>query len=128
MTTHPLVRLALQTIETYLKEKKIIAPPPELVEQFKEKAGVFVSLKKNHELRGCIGTFIPTCLNIAEEVTRNAIEAAFKDPRFPPVRMDEVSELEVSVDVLTVPLLVKSSAELDAKKYGIIDDIVKRKA
>jgi len=84
------------------------------------RAGVFVSLKKKGELRGCIGTFAPTTESIAEEVIRNAIESATRDPRFPPVTKEEIPELEISVDVLTEPVKVASVKELDAKRFGII--------
>jgi len=86
----------------------------------KGRAGVFVSLKKKGELRGCIGTFAPTTESIAEEVIRNAIESATRDPRFPPVIKEEIPELEISIDVLTEPVKVASVKELDAKRFGVI--------
>lgn len=117
---HPLVELAKLSIEAYVKEKKVVEPPKELASKIKEKAGVFVSLKKQGNLRGCIGTFAPTTENVAYEVIRNAIEAASRDPRFPPVSEDELKDLEISVDVLTEPQKVNSIKDLDAKKYGVI--------
>lgn len=120
MSEHPLVQLARKTIETYIQEDKVIDLPKELTEEMKEKAGVFVSLHKQGQLRGCIGTFAPTTENVAQEVIRNAIESSTRDPRFPPVEADELPELEIKVDVLTAPEPVKSVAELDAKKYGVI--------
>jgi len=115
-----LVELARSAIEVYIKEKRIINPPAELIPEMKEKAGVFVSLRKHGQLRGCIGTFSPTTENIAEEIIRNAIESATCDPRFPPVTQEELAELEISVDVLTTPIRVSSEKDLDAKKYGVI--------
>jgi uncharacterized protein (TIGR00296 family) len=80
------VRLARGTIENYIKQGKVIAPPKNLPEEMiNQKAGVFVSLKKNGNLRGCIGTFMPTQENIAQEIIKNAISAAVDDPRFSPV-------------------------------------------
>lgn len=117
---NPLVELAKQAITAYVKEKKSLSPPKDLTPEMAERAGVFVSLKKHGELRGCIGTFAPTCENIAEEVIRNAIESATGDPRFPPVTADEIPDLEISVDVLTQPAPVSSKKELDAKKFGVI--------
>ncbi|MDO8746693.1 MAG: AMMECR1 domain-containing protein, partial [Thermodesulfovibrionales bacterium] len=69
---HPLVKLARQTVETYVKECRIIESPSssELVPEMKQKAGAFVSIKKHGELRGCIGTFIPSCENVAEEIIK----------------------------------------------------------
>jgi len=117
---NPLVELAKKSIEAYVKEKKIINPPDKLADEMKGRAGVFVSLKKKGNLRGCIGTFAPTCDNIAQEVIRNAIESATSDPRFPPVTKDEIPELEISVDVLTEPQKVSSIEDLDAKRFGVI--------
>ena len=120
MSEHPLVQLARRTIETFVKEGKVIEPPKELSPEMKEKAGVFVSLHRQGTLRGCIGTFAPTAENVAQEVIRNAVESSSRDPRFPPVGKGELADLEISVDVLTDPVPVKSAQELDAKKYGVI--------
>lgn len=117
---HPLVKLARDAIEAYVRDRRVIAPPQELTEEMKERAGAFVSIKKHGQLRGCIGTFLPTKTNLAEEVIRNAIAAATEDPRFPPVREDELKDLEVSVDVLSAPEPVNDLSELDPKKYGVI--------
>ena len=120
MSEHPLVQLARKTIETFVKEGKVIDPPAELIPEMKGKAGVFVSLHRQGQLRGCIGTFQPTSGNVAQEIIRNAIESSSRDPRFPPVKAEEIPDLEISVDVLTDPVPVKSAKELDAKKYGVI--------
>jgi AmmeMemoRadiSam system protein A len=117
---NPLVELAKKSIESYIKEKRKISAPKKLAPEMEGRAGVFVSLKKKGELRGCIGTFAPTTDNIAEEVIRNAIESATADPRFLPVTEAEIAELEISVDVLTQPVKVVSVKELDAKRFGII--------
>ena len=118
--THPLVELARHTIETFVKDGKIILPPTDLTVEMKQKAGVFVSLHKNGSLRGCIGTFVPTQGNVAFEVIHNAIEASTRDPRFSSVQPDEVKDLEISVDVLSEPEPIESIKDLDAKKYGVI--------
>lgn len=86
----------------------------------KEKAGVFVSLKKHGELRGCIGTFEPAQPNVAEEVIACAVSSATRDPRFLPVAPEELPYLEYSVDVLTRPEPVKDKSRLDPKKHGLI--------
>jgi len=114
------VELARKTIEAYIKEGTMIEPPRDLATELKERAGVFVSIHKGTSLRGCIGTFLPTQENIAQEIIHNAIEAATRDPRFSPITDDELSQLNISVDVLTSPVPVKDMNELDAKKYGII--------
>lgn len=120
MNNSPLVQLARQTIELYVKAGKILSSPAELAPEMMEKAGVFVSLKKHGQLRGCIGTFQPTTPNVAREIIRNAIESATGDPRFSPVTADELAQLEISVDVLSAPEKAGSVQELDAKKYGVI--------
>lgn len=117
---HPLVSLARRAVEEYVRHGHVIDPPEELTSEMKEKAGVFVSLKKNGQLRGCIGTFAPTTDNVAEEIIKNAISAATQDPRFPPVREDELAELEYSVDVLSEPEGVTDIKQLDPGKYGVI--------
>ena len=117
---HPLVQLARKTIETYLKQDKIIDPPAELTPEMKEQAGVFVSLHRAGQLRGCIGTFRPTTESVAQEIIRNAIESSTRDPRFPPMTKDELTGLEISVDVLSKPEPAGSVKDLDAKKYGVI--------
>jgi len=115
------VKLARETIENYIKQGKIITPHPSLPEEMiNQKAGVFVSLKKNSNLRGCIGTFMPTQENIAQEIIKNAISAAVDDPRFSPVTASELEDLSISVDVLSAPEEVKDISQLDPKKYGVI--------
>lgn len=115
------VKLARETIENYIKQGKIITPPLGLPEEMiNQKAGVFVSLKKFGDLRGCIGTFMPTQGNIAQEIIKNAISAAVDDPRFSPVNLSELEDLSISVDVLSAPEEVKDISQLDPKKYGVI--------
>jgi len=119
MGVSPLVRLARETVETYVKEGKT-PKPEELTPEMKEKAGVFVSIHKFGELRGCIGTFEPTENNVALETIANAISSATRDPRFPPIAPGELDGLDYSVDVLTLPEPVESPDQLDPKKYGVI--------
>jgi AmmeMemoRadiSam system protein A len=119
---HPLVKLARDTIESYVRRKKVVDIPPEkeLTPEMKQRAGVFVSIKKGGQLRGCIGTIEPCEENVAQEIIRNAVSAATRDPRFPPISPDELEDLDVSVDVLTAPEPIESLEDLDPKRYGII--------
>jgi hypothetical protein len=117
---HPLVQLARETVESYIKERKSPRPPQEFTPEMKERAGVFVSIKKLGELRGCIGTIEPGKANVAEEVIANAISSATHDPRFPPIDATELPYLSYSVDVLTKPEPIKDMSQLEAKKYGVI--------
>ncbi len=117
----PYVALARKTLETYVKSKKKIPVSGELPEEMlKERAGVFVSIKKFGQLRGCIGTISPVAGNIAEEIVNNAISAGTQDPRFDPVEANELENLVYSVDVLMKPEPILSIDELDILKYGVI--------
>jgi len=120
MNPHPLVKLARDTIDAYVKTGKTISIPSYLTDEMKRMAGVFVSIKKHGDLRGCIGTFSPTQPNIAAEVIQNAISAATRDPRFPPITPEELDSLDISVDILTEPEKIASPDELDPKRYGVI--------
>ena len=84
------------------------------------RAGAFVSLHIHGQLRGCIGTISPMTANLASEIISNAVSAGNYDPRFSPVREDELPFLEYSVDVLSSAEPIDSMAELDVKRYGVI--------
>ena len=84
------------------------------------RAGAFVSIHKQGKLRGCIGTIGPTEKNLAREIVRNAISASTRDPRFDPIREDELPWLEINVDVLGEPEDIDSEDQLDVKRYGVI--------
>jgi len=115
------VRLARESLEAYVRGGNKIKVPDWVPQDFKtRRAGVFVSLKKNGELRGCIGTIGPVRVNIAEEIINNAISAGTQDPRFPAVKEKELAELVYSVDVLGAPEKIESMDELDVKRYGVI--------
>jgi len=116
---HPVVKLAKKTVESYIREGK----KPRLrrlTPEMRERAGVFVSLHKHGQLRGCIGTFEPRERNVAEEIIVNAISSSTGDPRFPPVTTSELDDLEYSVDILTEPEPVIDISQLDHKEYGVI--------
>ena len=117
---HPLVQLARTTIEEYVRRGQVIHAPADLTPEMRQAAGVFVSLHRRGQLRGCIGTFAPTRANIAEEVIQNAVSAATEDPRFFPLQAKELADLEISVDVLSAPQPVSDMTDLDAKRYGVI--------
>ena len=117
---HPLVALARATIEQYVRQGEIIDSPGEPTGEMRARAGVFVSLHRQGRLRGCIGTIEPVRATVAQEIIANAISAATRDPRFPPLTTEELADLDVSVDVLTEPEPVSSLSELDARRYGVI--------
>jgi AmmeMemoRadiSam system protein A len=117
----PYINLAKKAINAFIKNKKVIEPPADLPKEITEKkAGAFVCIKKNGDLRGCIGTFLPTKNNLAEEIISNAISSATCDSRFCPIGHGELDGLKVSVDILSKPEQVDSLEKLNPKKYGIL--------
>lgn len=115
------VKLAKETVETYVKTGKIPPLPKNISKKLlTEKAGVFVSIYNGEELRGCIGTFLPTEPNVAEEIIGNAIAAAIRDYRFGPITAKELPKLTYSIYILEEPRQIKSFGELNPKEYGIL--------
>src|SRR5436190_659119 len=112
--------LARRTIETFVKTGKRIDRPNRLPEIVNARAACFVSIKTHDgDLRGCIGTVEPVKHTLAEEIIYNAISAATRDPRFAPVRADELARLKYSVDVLSEPEPC-TLVDLAPKIYGVI--------
>ncbi|TWH47079.1 AmmeMemoRadiSam system protein A [Sporomusa sp. KB1] len=114
------VKLARESLTYYLEHGRFMDKPVELPENLQGRAGVFVSFKKEGQLRGCIGTFEPTQPSIAEEIIQNAVSAGTGDPRFSPIKLSELAELEISVDVLETPEQIDSIDDLEPKTYGVI--------
>jgi len=113
--------LARRAVEKYIVSgQEADFEEEELPEILKKEAGVFVTLKKNNQLRGCMGTFRPVQKNAAYEIISNAMTAAENDPRFPEVQKEELNEILISVDILSEPEEVRDISELDPKKYGIL--------
>ncbi len=117
----PFVRLARASVESWVLRRERISVPEGLPEEMlSRRAGAFVSLHMYGRLRGCIGTIMPVRRSVAEEIINNAVSACSKDPRFPPVRPDELAALEISVDVLGDLEQVRSLGDLDVKRYGVV--------
>jgi len=102
---------------TKLLSQQGVKLPPKLL---RERSGTFVTIERKGELRGCIGTYLPLRRMIAEEIIANAVAAATKDYRFPPIQEDKLPSLSYTVYLLGEPELVGDLAELDPQKYGII--------
>ena len=100
------------------KEREPLHQP--LPADLPQQAGVFVSIKKHGQLRGCIGTIKATQPSLASEVINNAVSAGTQDPRFFPVELDELPDLTFSVDVLGEEEEIAGPEFLDPKRYGII--------
>ncbi|HEX3249253.1 MAG TPA: AmmeMemoRadiSam system protein A [Pyrinomonadaceae bacterium] len=112
--------LARRAVETFTRSGQILAPIEANAGFLSTPAPCFVSLKTlDGELRGCIGTVEPARDSLAQEIVANAISAATNDPRFEPVRVEELSNLRYSVDVLFPPekALMK---DLDPAVFGVI--------
>lgn len=115
------MELARKTVETFVRTGRQIEVPGGLPgELYGQKAGVFVSIKENGRLRGCIGTIQATQDSIAQELICNAVSAAARDPRFDPIEAWELDDLVISVDVLGEAEKIDSPEELDVRRYGVI--------
>ena len=113
--------LARRAVETFVSEGRVVesqpSAPPFLTEQ---RSACFVSIKTlERDLRGCIGTIEPERASLAEEIIANAISAATRDPRFPPVAAEELPFLRYSVDVLDPPEPTRFE-DLDPSVFGVI--------
>ncbi|HEX5602371.1 MAG TPA: AmmeMemoRadiSam system protein A [Pyrinomonadaceae bacterium] len=112
--------LAREAVETFVRTGQILSPPASTGEFLSSRSPCFVSLKTlNGELRGCIGTIEPSRDTLAHEIIANAISAANNDPRFEPVRPEELSNLRYSVDVLFPPEETVME-DLDPSVFGVI--------
>lgn len=117
----PHVRLAMTTIDSYVRTGLMPALPSDTPEELlTTQAGVFVCLKRDGQLRGCIGTIEPVMDNIALEIMENSISAATRDPRFMPVEARELENIVCSVDVLHPAEEIYNISDLDPKRYGVI--------
>ena len=107
-----LLKTARDAIETYVKENRKIDVPSDCPDYLKENLGVFVTLNKNHDLRGCIGYPEPV-YPLIDAIIDAAISAAIRDPRFPEVGESELDELDYEVTVLTKPQRIIVDKPLD---------------
>jgi len=104
----------IQPISSLIKERfNGVLHPQELHDGFQPPT-------YKEELRGCIGTYLPSRKNLAEEIIHNAIDAATRDPRFFPVSQGELPQLRYSVDILSPIEIVTNKKDLDVRKYGLI--------
>ena len=113
-----LIKLAKATIQNKLDNK----PLPSIKtddQRLKEIQGVFVTLKKHGDLRGCIGNIIGI-VPLVEGVQQMALSAAFSDPRFSPVSKGEYADLEFEISVLTPPVPIKDISEIEIGRHGLI--------
>lgn len=114
-----LLKLARQTLKTYLKDNKTPEfNPDKLSVSLKHPRGVFVTLKKRHDLRGCIGRiFDPEPLY--QGVIQNAVNCAVHDPRFYPMKLSEEPEVDIEISVLSSLKRVKGPDNIVVGKHGV---------
>ena len=113
-----LLQIARKTIENYLTEGKKEYPPTDNP-KFSEKRGVFVTLHKEGNLRGCIGYPLPT-KPLMEAVVDNAIASSTEDYRFKSVSVNELENIDIELSILTVPQKVNSYKDVVVGRDGII--------
>ncbi len=113
------VDLATEAVRTFVKSGRALSAPEPTPSEMRGRAGVFVSIKKSGQLRGCIGTFFPAEETIAHEVIANAIKSASADHRFSPITESELASLTISVDVLSEPEPCDET-QLDPSRFGVI--------
>ena len=112
-----LLEVARKTIERQLFKDKAVAQGNEFYSpKFSEKRGTFVTITINDNLRGCIGHIIPQ-ETLLEGIRENAINAAFKDPRFNPLSKGEWEDIKIEISILTDPAILK---------YSDADDLLKK--
>lgn len=112
-----LLKRARESIETGLVGGEL-SPPEVESATLKEKMGAFVTLKKGGRLRGCIG-FIEGRKPLYETVEEMARAAAFRDPRFSPVREDEIKDLDIEISALTPLKRIHDVGEIEVGRHGI---------
>ena len=113
---------ALRAVRDTLTEVLNGRPRPDIKfadPRFNERCGIFVTLKKNEELRGCIG-FVKGIEPLHKAIQEMAIAAATQDPRFEPVSANELREITIEISVLTPMTEVKNPAEIEIGKHGLM--------
>jgi AmmeMemoRadiSam system protein A len=118
-----LLRLSRFALDKWTEEKKYPSEKDMLLytitPNLEQKAGVFVSLHKLGELRGCIG-YVTGTTTIVQAVIENTINAASKDSRFPPVEMEETQMVDIEISVMTPLTLVKDIETIEVGKDGLV--------
>jgi AmmeMemoRadiSam system protein A len=114
------VSLAREAVERYVRTGLRLAPPPDLPPLLSAPGAAFVTIRTADRLRGCIGRITPARPRLADELLAVAVLAATRDPRYPPVRSDELAELRYAVSLLDALEPVLDLDELDPRSYGLV--------
>ncbi|MGC8595638.1 MAG: AmmeMemoRadiSam system protein A [Candidatus Kryptoniota bacterium] len=113
-----LLSIARRAIEAVVRDERYTPDDPGF-DNLREKMGVFVTLHRNSELRGCIG-YIESRAPLFETVAEVAAKSAVADPRFEPVSKDEVNSLDIEISVLSKPQPVMDTSEIKVGRDGLI--------
>jgi len=115
-------KIAYLSIEKWLRTNKVHKEKLINIEtELKEKKGCFVTIHtKNGQLRGCIGTIYPNYKNLFEEIVHNAIASATRDSRFRELKIEELDEISLTVEILSQPEKIDSKIMLNPKIFGLI--------
>ena len=116
-----LLRIARDAIQAVLDGRRPELDPATLDEDLRRPAGAFVTLrtKDGHDLRGCIGS-IQAVAPLAQSVLSNAVNAAFQDPRFFPLRREELKDVELEISVMSPIETVRDVEEIEVGRDGLI--------
>jgi AmmeMemoRadiSam system protein B/AmmeMemoRadiSam system protein A len=114
-----LLNIARQSVESMVRDRKTYEPPPPASDDLKEQRGVFVTLTKNGELRGCIG-YMSARYPLYLATRDVAGFAAVEDPRFPPVRPDELPYLNYEISVLSPAVRVSDPTSIKVGTHGLV--------
>jgi len=117
-----LLRLARGTIERYLNDRTVPEPRDlglRVTPGMRTIAGAFVTLHEDGDLRGCIGEIEPE-RELYRAVRDHALNAAFKDPRFPPLRAAELPRVVVEISALTPPVEAGSWRDIEIGRHGVV--------
>lgn len=115
-----LLQIARESIAAVLEGRRPEVDPSELDPDLTRPSGAFVSLHSSDgDLRGCIGSIQPVA-PLCEAVSTNAVNAAFRDPRFYPLRREELADLHIEISVMSPIEVVKSAQEIEVGRDGLI--------
>lgn len=119
---HFFLGVAKSSIHYHLRKEPL---PNELIKKLtkfqiaNQKNGIFITLKINDQLRGCIG-----CITSNEPLFKTlphfAIQSAFYDPRFEPLSLEEFKEISIKISILTAPIIIQDYNEIKIGKHGVI--------
>jgi hypothetical protein len=112
-----LLEIARRTIETYVRSGRLYVEPRE-EKSLNVRSGCFVTIKQNGRLRGCIGNF-QSEHPLFKEVAQMAVASASKDPRFYPMKEDDLADFSLEISVLSPLKKVESIDEIEVGRHGI---------